>query len=185
MLTRLIGLLPTEGSRAVGLTAGGVLALIGGQKLLGAGLFLRGTVALERQWRERHPEFDGSLQHRWYLATRRYEQAHRDPTNRVMHLVGTPLMLGGVVSLLLSRPLRPLWLLGVSAFSLGWALNLSGHALFEKNAPAFADDPLSFIVGPIWDAQQVGLLRGARRVNLRGRRPDSTVTMHVGEPAQA
>ena len=29
-----------------------------------------------------------------------------------------------------------------------------GHAAFEKNAPAFKDDPLSFLAGPVWDLQQ-------------------------------
>ncbi len=185
MFQRLVQLLPTPESRAVGMTTGGMLALMGGQKLLGVGMFLRGVGELERRWRDAHPEFDGTLQHRWYLSSRYYERTHTDPTNRLLHMVGTPMILGGTCGLLLSRPMRPLWFVAVGSFSLGWALNLVGHALFEKNAPAFADDPLSFLVGPVWDAQQLGLLRGARKVAARGRRPSSTVTMHVGEPAQA
>lgn len=185
MLRRIINLLPTEESRAVGMTTGGMIALVTGQKLLGAGLFARGVAELERKWREQHPEFDGTLQHRWYLATRYYEKTHSEPTNRVLHLVGTPMIMLGVGGLLLSRPARPIWLVSVGTFTLGWALNLVGHALFEKNAPAFADDPLSFLVGPVWDAQQLGLIRGARKASFRGRRPASTVTVHVGEPVQA
>ena len=38
---------------------------------------------------------------------------------------------------------------------MGWAFNIVGHAVYEKNAPAFADDPLSFIAGPAWDLQQM------------------------------
>ena len=34
-----------------------------------------------------------------------------------------------------------------------WALNIIGHKAYEKKAPAFADDPLSFIAGPFWDAK--------------------------------
>ena len=39
-------------------------------------------------------------------------------------------------------------------------MNIVGHAVFEKNRPAFADDPLSFLAGPVWDLGQVkGLVR--------------------------
>ena len=41
------------------------------------------------------------------------------------------------------------------AFPAGWALNLVGHAAFEKRAPAFSDDGLSFVAGPVWDLQQL------------------------------
>ncbi len=183
--TALIQMLPTPESRAVGMTSGGMLALMAGQKMLGIGMFARGVAELERQWRDRHPEFDGTLQHRWHLAARNYERTHADPTNRLLHLLGTPMILGGAVGLLLSRPMRPLWLVSVSGFTLGWSLNLVGHAMFEKNTPAFADDPLSFLVGPVWDAQQLGLMRHARKASRPGRRPANTVTVHVGEPAQA
>jgi hypothetical protein len=130
MFSRLVSLLPTAESRAVGMTTGGMIALMSGQKLLGVGMFARGVGELERKWRDRHPEFDGTLQHRWYLATRFYEKTHSDPTNRLLHMVGIPMIMGGVGGLLLSRPMRPLWLVSVGTFTLGWALNLIGHALF-------------------------------------------------------
>ena len=52
--TALIQMLPTPESRAVGMTSGGMLALMAGQKMLGIGMFARGVAELERQWRDRH-----------------------------------------------------------------------------------------------------------------------------------
>jgi len=46
-------------------------------------------------------------------------------------------------------------LLSASAFVGGWVLNFIGHGRYEKNQPAFADDPLSFIAGPAWDFMQL------------------------------
>jgi uncharacterized membrane protein YGL010W len=42
----------------------------------------------------------------------------------------------------------------LGAFGVGWALNLVGHAAYEKRAPAFSEDGLSFLAGPVWDLQQ-------------------------------
>lgn len=185
MFRTVLSLLPTPGARAVGMTTAGAMALIAGQKVLATSLFARGVMRLERQWRDNHPEFDGTWAHRWQLAGRHYDRTHRDPANRVLHLVGVPLMLSGVVGLLASRPLRPLWWMSAGSFSLGWSMNLIGHALFEKNAPAFADDPLAFVAGPLWDARQLGILRHARRAPLWRRAAGAPVTVHMGEPAQA
>jgi uncharacterized membrane protein YGL010W len=32
----------------------------------------------------------------------------------------------------------------------GWALQLVGHKVFEKNKPAFLSDPYYLLVGPVW-----------------------------------
>ena len=53
------------------------------------------------------------------------------------------------------NPFRPLWFISAGAFASGWVLNIIGHGMYEKNAPAFADDPLSFIAGPVWDFTQL------------------------------
>jgi uncharacterized membrane protein YGL010W len=42
-----------------------------------------------------------------------------------------------------------------AAFAGGWALNILGHMVYEKKKPAFAEDPLSFVAGPVWDAKQL------------------------------
>jgi uncharacterized membrane protein YGL010W len=45
-------------------------------------------------------------------------------------------------------------------------LNIVGHACFERRAPAFSDDPLSFVAGPVWDLQQLS-------ARFRGAEPDA------------
>lgn len=145
-------------TRDLACVAGGMGALLAGQKLVGLGLFARGLHGLERRWREEH-DFQGTLEERWQRAGEFYEATHQDPVNRFLHLVGIPLVAGGAAGLIMSRPLRPVWLASAGAFTLGWGLNFIGHGLFEKKAPAFAEDPLSFFVGPVWDWQ-----------NLRARR---------------
>jgi uncharacterized membrane protein YGL010W len=32
----------------------------------------------------------------------------------------------------------------------GWALQVIGHRVFEKNRPAFLSDPYYLLVGPVW-----------------------------------
>lgn len=137
------------------LTVGGMGALLTGRKIPALALFARGLWGLERSWREAHPGFEGGLSERWQRAIEFYDGTHQDPTNRKLHVVGIPMILGGAVGLLAFRPFGPLWFASATSFAAGWALNIVGHSFFEKNAPAFADDPLSFVAGPIWDLQQV------------------------------
>jgi len=122
-------------------------------------LFATGVREIERDWRHRHPEFQGTLAERWQLSLEFYRETHQNPTNRRLHVVGIPLIVGGAAGLLLSRPLSPvsggLWLGSLAAFSGGWALNILGHAAYEGRAPAFSEDGLSFLAGPVWDLQQL------------------------------
>ena len=80
-------------------------------------------------------------------------------------MIGIPLIVGGAIGLFASRPMNPvsgaIWLGSLRAFGSGWALNLLGHAVHGRRAPAFSEDGLSFLAGPIWDLQQ--LLRVARQ----------------------
>lgn len=64
------------------------------------------------------------------------------------------------VGLFVAKPFRPVWLASAGGFTVGWAMNFVGHGVFERSAPAFADDPLGFIAGPVWDMKQ--LLAGRR-----------------------
>ncbi|MCO4762922.1 MAG: DUF962 domain-containing protein [Myxococcales bacterium] len=165
MLSKLIGLIPDGPNKDTGLLVGGMAALLTGNRLLGVNLFGRGLWHTEQRWRARHPEFDGTFKERWQLALDHYEQTHTDPINRGLHVVGIPMIAGGALGLLLSSPPRPLWFISATSFSVGWVLNLVGHAAFEKGAPAFSDDPLSFVAGPVWDLRQFKMTR--RAVNLR------------------
>jgi hypothetical protein len=143
----------------VALSVAGMGALCAGFKLTALSLFGAGVRQLEKDWRTRHPEFTGDAAERWQQSLSFYRDTHQNSTNRTLHLIGIPLIVGGAVGLFASKPLSPvtglLWAGSLSAFATGWALNLVGHAAFEKRAPAFSDDGLSFIAGPVWDLQQL------------------------------
>jgi uncharacterized membrane protein YGL010W len=148
----------------VALTVAGMGALCAGFKKSALTLFGTGVRLLEKDWRARHPEFQGDTAERWQRALSFYRDTHRNDTNRTLHLIGIPLIVGGAAGLFASKPLSPvsgaLWAGSLGAFSVGWALNILGHAAFEKRAPAFSDDGLSFIAGPVWDLQE--LMRARR-----------------------
>lgn len=142
-------------NRDLMMVAGGMGLLLAGRKLSALALFARGAFGLERQWRAKHPEVAPGFQARWDASTKFYESTHQNPTNRLLHIIGIPMIVGGTAGMLLGKPFRPLWLTGAASFTAGWALNLVGHAVFEKNRPALTEDPLSFIAGPFWDIKQL------------------------------
>ena len=184
MLNKLRNLVPSSKTRDVLYTAGGMGALLLGRKLVGLGMFTKGAMGLEQAWREAHPDFDGGLAERWEEAISFYEDTHSDATNRKLHVVGIPMILGGAAGLLLLKPYRPPWFVAATSFTAGWALNIIGHAAFEKNAPAFSDDPLSFIAGPVWDFKYGGKAREGRRdkeqrVDSEPKAPDEVI---AGDP---
>lgn len=153
-------------------TAGGMATLLLGRKKTALSLFARGLQKLELQWRDRHPDFNGGLAERWNAATTFYDSTHQNQTNRYLHIAGIPIIVGGTIGLFAFKPFRPAWMVSAGAFAAGWALNLVGHAMFEKNAPAFKDDPLSFIAGPVWDLQQ--LFGGTRTKPVDAETPAET-----------
>jgi uncharacterized membrane protein YGL010W len=140
-------------------------ALCAGFKKSALTLFGAGVKMLEQDWRARHPDFVGDAAERWQASLSFYRDTHQNETNRTLHLIGIPLIVGGAAGLFASKPLSPvtgaLWIGSLGAFTVGWALNLVGHAAFEKRAPAFSDDGLSFIAGPVWDLQQLIKSRNA------------------------
>ena len=132
-----------------------MLALLAGRKLTALALFAKGFAGVEKKWRENHPDFQGGFAERWDEALRFYEETHREPTNRKLHIIGIPFIVAGTAGLLLFAPYRPLWGIAATSFVGGWVLNFIGHGMYEKKAPTFADDPLSFVAGPVWDFQQL------------------------------
>ncbi len=133
---------------------GGMATLLTGQKASALTMFARGVALLERSWRERNPDFEGGIKERVAESVRFYEENHRHPTNRRLHQIGIPMIVGGAAGLLVAPAFRPMWFASAGAFAVGWGLNIVGHAAFEKNRPAFSADPLSFITGPLWDVKQ-------------------------------
>jgi hypothetical protein len=160
MLGNLISSLVGSRHRDVTLTAAGMLALLAGQKKTAISLFATGAYGLEQDWRRRHPEFTGGIKERFQLSGEFYESTHKNSTNRVLHMVGIPMIVGGTLGLLAYKPFRPRWSIAATSFAVGWGLNFIGHGVYEKAAPAFRDDPLSFLAGPIWD---LALLRSKLR----------------------
>jgi hypothetical protein len=148
-----------EARLGVALAVGGMGALCFGLKGTALTLFAAGIRTLELDWRKRHPEFHGSAGDRWQAALEFYRETHQNPTNRTLHVIGIPLIVGGALGLFASRPLSPasggLWLGSLAAFGSGWALNILGHVVHERRAPAFSEDGLSFLAGPVWDLQEL------------------------------
>ena len=155
---------------------GGMGLLCLGHKVKGLAMFGHGLSTLEELYRENNPDLEPGWQARWNRAVTFYEATHQDETNRTLHRAGIPIILGGALGLLLTRPYRLPWLVSASAFAGGWALNVIGHALYEKNTPAFTEDPLSFIAGPVWDIRQMMALSSAQQQPLLEERV--TVDVH-------
>lgn len=133
------------------LAAAGMASLVTGNKVTALGLFAGGLRDLEAEWRAAHPDFHGDARARWQAAIEFYESTHGNETNRALHIVGIPIIVGGTTGLIVFPRYSPPWVLSAGAFLFGWTLNFIGHGIFEKNRPAFADDPLSFVAGPAWD----------------------------------
>jgi hypothetical protein len=169
----LLWIIPDKKTRDLVTAAGGMVLLLSGSKVVALGTFAKGLKGLEENWREVN-DFDGSLADRWRRAIEFYEETHQDPVNRKLHIVGIPIIVGGAAGLLLFPSWRPLWMLSAGAFTFGWVLNLIGHGVFEKNAPAFADDPLAFVAGPVWDLTQLRT-RGGKKASKRARRDEEGV----------
>jgi uncharacterized membrane protein YGL010W len=149
-------LLATSGVLAA---AAGMGALCFGFKAAGAALFVAGITQIELDWRARHATFRGGVAERWQHALAFYRSTHQDPTNRTLHVIGIPLIVVGALGLFLSPAQHlassPVRLGAMASFAVGWLLNLVGHAAYEKRAPAFSEDGLSFLAGPVWDLQEL------------------------------
>ena len=187
MLNTVLELLPNAKTRNVASTAAGMLGVLAGRKVTGLTLFAKGLWGLEKEWRKAHPEFDGGVVERWNKAIEFYERTHENDVNRKLHIIGIPMILGGTVGLLIFSPYRPMWFLSASSFAAGWVLNFIGHGVFEKKAPAFADDPLSFVAGPVWDFQQMfGKNRTGRVSTMEtAMGPVTVINVEPAQPAQA
>ena len=84
----------------------------------------------------------------------RYEREHTRPLTRLTHVVGIPMI---VASLPLARRAPRL---AAGLFVGGWALQLLGHRI-EGNKPAFINDPVYLLVGPVWVAHELSTVTGS------------------------
>lgn len=90
-------------------------------------------------------------------------------------LVMTALFGGAAVfGTYLARQSTTTWLAVAGAlFVVGWAFQFVGHAAFEKRKPAFLDDLIGLLVGPLFIVAEVAFALGLRsdvraRVERRG-----------------
>jgi uncharacterized membrane protein YGL010W len=79
---------------------------------------------------------------REYIAL--YEKEHTKLGTRLTHMVGIPMIVASIPTAVVNPPLAGGLFVG------GWALQYAGHYIFEKNSPAFYDDPYYLLVGPAW-----------------------------------
>ncbi len=77
-----------------------------------------------------------------YMA--QYDHEHTNPWNKVMHAVGIPCIIVGIVLLCFTW-----WRIGLAIFVAGWVLLFAGHRI-EGNKPAFFQGVIYFLVGPVW-----------------------------------
>ncbi|MCS6913742.1 MAG: DUF962 domain-containing protein [Myxococcales bacterium] len=73
-----------------------------------------------------------------------YDREHSRLATRLTHYVGIPMIVVSIPLALVSP------LLAGGLFVGGWALQLTGHFLLERNAPSLLADPLYLLVGPLW-----------------------------------
>jgi uncharacterized membrane protein YGL010W len=91
-----------------------------------------------------------------YMA--QYEHEHTNPWNKMMHAIGIPFIIAGIILLWFTW-----WRIGLALFVGGWILLLAGHRI-EGNKPAFFQGVIYFLVGPIWIAKELkDTLLGASR----------------------
>jgi uncharacterized membrane protein YGL010W len=68
---------------------------------------------------------------------------------------GLGLAMGAVIGAMAWASLYlPVWA-APAAFVLGWIFQLVGHAYYEKKSPAFADNLVHVLVGPMWVLKEV------------------------------
>ena len=78
-----------------------------------------------------------------------YDHEHTNTANKILHAVGIPIILAGIVFAILTR-----WKIGLALFVGGWILLFAGHRI-EGNKPAFFQGVVYFLVGPLWIAKEL------------------------------
>lgn len=82
-----------------------------------------------------------------YMA--RYDHEHTNVWNKVLHGIGIPVIVAGVVLAIFTY-----WKIGLVMFVGGWLLLFLGHRI-EGNKPAVFQGAIYFLVGPIWVLKEI------------------------------
>jgi uncharacterized membrane protein YGL010W len=83
-----------------------------------------------------------------------YADEHKTVGNKVTHMIGIPMIVASLPTMVVAPPV------GGTMFVAGWAFQFAGHYYFEKNKPAFFDDPYYLLVGPVWVGIEYAQLLG-------------------------
>ena len=88
-----------------------------------------------------------------------YDLEHTNPWNKVMHAIGIPIIIAGILLACFTH-----WRIGLALFLAGWILLFAGHRI-EGNKPAFFQGVIYFLVGPFWIAKELkdAVSRGSHR----------------------
>jgi uncharacterized membrane protein YGL010W len=82
-----------------------------------------------------------------YMA--QYDHEHTNGWNKVLHGVGIPIIIVGLLLAVFTY-----WKIGLALFVGGWILLLAGHRI-EGNKPAFFQGVIYFLIGSIWVAKEL------------------------------
>jgi hypothetical protein len=67
-----------------------------------------------------------------------YLEEHSDKTNRILHFIGTSILIIVLILAIYSRNFRLMWFCPLIGYGFAWV----GHFVFEKNRPATFKHPL-------------------------------------------
>jgi len=85
-----------------------------------------------------------AIPHFWTRQYAYYLNEHRNPLNRLTHLVGIPILLATLFYGLYKKN----WKIIAGGQAVGWAIQLVGHRI-EGNRPALLKNPTAFLMGPL------------------------------------
>ncbi len=85
----------------------------------------------------------------WSEWIAEYAESHQNPTNRVLHTLGIPMIAVSILLVLIMPIIHLGWTLPVLLFILGWIFQFVGH-VFEGKKPEFFRDWRFLFVGLRW-----------------------------------
>jgi uncharacterized membrane protein YGL010W len=91
----------------------------------------------------------------WDVWIAQYAESHRHPVNRFCHTIGIPLIAVSILLAVVGLVVPGLWVIAVTMFVVGWALQFLGH-WFEGKPPEFFKDWRFLFVGLRWWFAKLG-----------------------------
>jgi uncharacterized membrane protein YGL010W len=85
----------------------------------------------------------------WAEWLAQYAESHQDPTNRLCHTIGIPVVAASVVLCPALLFMPQLWLAVLGLFVVGWSFQFVGH-YYEGKPPEFTKDWRFLFVGLRW-----------------------------------